>query len=104
MKQILAGPISEFPSGSMSKVEAEGLDVLLVNLDGTYYAVDDTCTHAGASLSEGTMDGCSLVCGWHGAQFDCTTGKLTKFPAKIRDLGSYKVVTQDDSVYIQVPS
>ena len=59
---------------------------VVANIDGEYCATDDTCTHSGSSLSEGKLDGCTITCGWHGAQFDCKTGKLVKFPAKIRDL------------------
>ncbi len=101
MTIVAAGPKDKFPPGSMTKVDVDGLDVLLVNKDGEYYAVDDTCTHAGASLAEGRLDGCNLVCGWHGAEFDCTSGKLVKFPAKIRDLGTYTVSTDDDIIYIE---
>ncbi len=67
---------------------------LLQILTELYYAVNDTCTHAGASLSEGSLDGTIITCGWHGAKFDCKTGKLSSFPAKIKDLNSYKVVSR----------
>ena len=46
------------------------------------YATDDSCTHSGASLSEGKLDGCVVTCGWHAAQFDCEKGKLSKISSK----------------------
>ena len=43
-----------------------------------------------------------VTCGWHGAQFDCKSGKLAKFPAKINDLKSYNVVLESDEVFVEV--
>ncbi len=103
MGRFLICKEAELQPGSMKKVTINGQDVLVTNIDGKYYATDDTCTHAGASLSEGVFrDGCTVVCGWHGAQFDCTSGKLTKFPVTIRDLGSYKTVTESGDVFVEI--
>ena len=96
---------SDVAPGGMKKFTVGGIDILVVNAGGTYYAVDDTCTHAGASLAEGTLDGdtgCTIVCGWHKAEFDCTTGKLSKFPAPVRDLGSYKVTSESGSLFVEL--
>ena len=101
MEKVKVGNTSQIPPGSMVKTSVNGLDIMVVNIDGQYYATDDTCTHAGASLSEGTLDGCNITCGWHGAQFDCKTGNLSKFPAKIRDLTSYTVKIESDDVFVE---
>jgi len=100
--KIIAGKISDIPPGKMIKVSIDGRDILVANIDGKYCATDDTCTHSGSSLSEGKLDGCTITCGWHGAQFDCKTGKLSKFPAKIRDLTSYSVVVESDNVFVEM--
>ena len=102
MGKIIAGKISDIPPGKMIKVSIDGKDVLIANIDGKYCATDDTCTHSGSSLSEGKLDGCIITCGWHGAQFNCKTGKLDKFPAKIRDLTSYNVVVESDNVFVEM--
>ena len=101
MGRVLVGKTSDIPPGKMVKVSADGKEVLVVNLDGNYYAIDDTCTHSGASLSEGELQGSTIICGWHGAQFDCKSGKLSKFPAKINDLTSYKIVLESDQVFVE---
>ena len=54
MGKILVGKTSDIPSGKMVMVSADGRDILVPNVDGNYYAMDDTCTHAGASLLEGS--------------------------------------------------
>lgn len=102
MTRIIVGKESEIQPGTSQKVVVNGADVLVVNIDGRFYAVGDTCTHQGASLSEGSLDGSTITCGWHGAQFDCKTGRLTKFPAQIKDLGSYRITTESGNVFIEV--
>jgi len=75
---------------------------MVSNVGGDFCAIDDTCTHSGSSLSEGILEGCTITCGWHKAEFDCKTGKLVKFPAKINDLASYKVTVESDNVFVEM--
>ena len=102
MGKIIVGKTSDISPGKMIKVSIDGRDILVANIDGEYCATDDSCTHSGSSLSEGKLEGDVITCGWHGAQFDCKTGKLVKFPAKIRDLTSYNVVVESDSVFVEM--
>jgi len=98
----LAGKSSDIPSGKMIMVSADGKDILIINVDGNYYAMDDTCTHAGASLSEGSLDGSTVTCPWHGSTWDCKTGKLVAFGAQLKDLSSYKVTVESDEIFVEV--
>ena len=102
MGKIIAGKTSDIPPGKMIKVSIDGRDILVANIDGEYCAKDDSCTHSGASLSEGKLDGGVVTCGWHAAEFDCKTGKLVKFPVKIRDLTSHNVTVESDSVFVEM--
>ena len=102
MGKIIVGNKSDFSLGKIKKITIDGKDVLVANIDGNYYAINDTCTHAGASLSEGSLDGAVIICGWHGAKFDCKTGKLSDFPVKIKDLNSYKVVVESENIFLEV--
>ena len=102
MGKIIVGKASDFTLGKIQKVTIDGKDVLVANIDGNYYAVNDTCTHAGASLSEGSLDGHIITCGWHGAKFDCKTGKLSEFPVKIKDLNSYKVIVESENIFVEI--
>jgi nitrite reductase/ring-hydroxylating ferredoxin subunit len=102
MSKIIVCKANELEPGSMKKVPIDGKEIVVANVNGKYFACDDTCTHAGASLSEGTIDGTTMTCGWHGAQFDCTTGNLAKFPAKINGLKSYDVSIESEDVFIEI--
>lgn len=102
MGKIIAGKTSDIPLGKMIKASIDGREILIANIDGKYYATDDSCTHSGASLAEGKLEGCTVTCGWHGAEFDCKTGKLVKFPAKIRDLTSYNITVESDNVFVEM--
>ena len=102
MARIMVGKVSEIGEGKMTHVTAAGKEILVANVGGTYYATGNTCTHAGAELHEGTLDGKQLTCPWHGSKWDITTGTMTWFPQKLRDLGSYKVAVENDTVYVEV--
>ena len=101
MGKILAGKTSDIPSGKMVMVSTDGKDILVTNVDGNYYAMDDTCTHAGASLSEGSLDGSILTCPWHGSTWDCKTGTLIAFGTQLKDLSLYKVTVESDNVFVE---
>jgi len=100
--KIIVCKTTDVQPGEMIKKTFDGLDILIANIDGKYYATDDSCTHSGSSLSEGELNGCTITCGWHKAEFDCTTGKLSKFPVKIRDLTSFDVSIESENVCIEM--
>jgi nitrite reductase/ring-hydroxylating ferredoxin subunit len=101
MGRILVGKTSDIPSGKMIMVSTDGKDILVTNVDGNYYAMDDTCTHTGASLSEGSLDGSTVTCPWHGSTWDCKTGKMIAFGVQLKDLSSYKVMVESDNVFVE---
>ena len=101
MGKILAGKTSDIPPGKMLKVSANGKDILVANMDGNYFAMDDTCAHQGASLSEGTLEGSTITCPWHGSTWDCKTGKLIAFASQLKDSASYKIIVESDNVFVE---
>jgi nitrite reductase/ring-hydroxylating ferredoxin subunit len=72
--------ISEISQGKMKSVEVKGVDILIANVDGKFYAMDDRCGHMNALLSMGTLKGSIVVCPFHFAEFDVTTGQKIKDP------------------------
>lgn len=71
----------ELSDGTSTAVQAEGRTVMLHRHDGVLYALDDTCSHAGGSLSRGETDGCVVTCPLHGARFDLRDGQVVRGPA-----------------------
>ncbi|HXX48001.1 MAG TPA: non-heme iron oxygenase ferredoxin subunit [Myxococcota bacterium] len=66
--------LADLPPGAVRRVVVEGIEIALCNVGGELYAVDDVCTHACASLSEGALVGSELECPLHGGCFDVRTG------------------------------
>lgn len=76
--------VDDLPEGTLLGVKrSDGAEICLFNYRGTIGAVGNECTHAEFLLSDGTLraDG-SLECAWHGARFDCQTGKVCRGPAE----------------------
>ncbi|TME49190.1 MAG: bifunctional 3-phenylpropionate/cinnamic acid dioxygenase ferredoxin subunit [Chloroflexi bacterium] len=74
---------SDIPPGHAARVEIDEVPVAIFNVDGAFYALDDTCSHAEASLSEGDLDvdRCAIECPLHGSTFDLRTGEPLTLPA-----------------------
>lgn len=76
---------SELGANTPTKVEAEGRAVMLVKQGGQVFALDDTCVHAGCSLSGGKVEGRSIVCPCHGSQYELDSGAVINGPATRRE-------------------
>ncbi len=84
----------------MRRVDVDGCGVLVCNVDGSFYAVEDICTHDGGALDGGELDGNRVMCPRHGAFFDVTTGKALTLPA-ISPLPTFAVRVEGDDVYVE---
>ena len=91
--------LSAIPSGATHRVALGGHDILLCNVDGTLYAVEDVCTHDGGALDAGELEGCRIMCPRHGAYFDVRTGAALTLPA-ILPLPTYSVRVSGDDVFV----
>ena len=74
---------SEIPNGSMKQVSVGAIDVMLANVNGTFYALSNKCTHAGGPLAKGKLEGFVVQCPLHGSKFDVRTGAVVGPPAQI---------------------
>ena len=92
---------SDLAAGLGAVVELQGKKIAIFNVDGAFYAMDDTCTHAGGPLSEGELDGPVVTCPWHGATFDIKTGGVLGPPAP-DGVRSYEVKTEGEDVLVKV--
>jgi nitrite reductase/ring-hydroxylating ferredoxin subunit len=71
---VEAAPLDQIAPGGSLVVQVAGASVALFNVDGTIYALDDSCAHAGASLGAGKIEGKFVTCRAHGLKYDITTG------------------------------
>jgi glycine betaine catabolism B len=90
----------EVPPGVTRKVTFDGKDVLLANVDGSYYAIGNVCTHQEGPLDEGIMQGFEVECPWHGSHFDVRTGQATLGPADAPE-PSYEVTVQGNDILLK---
>ncbi|ASO18913.1 3-phenylpropionate/trans-cinnamate dioxygenase ferredoxin subunit [Actinoalloteichus hoggarensis] len=90
--------LAELPPGESVRILAPR-PVAVFNADGELYAIDDTCSHQDASLSEGWLEGCLVECPLHAAMFDLRTGMPTGPPAR-RPVRTYPVVLVDDVIHV----
>lgn len=89
---------SDLPAGECKVVQAGGREICLANVDGKFYAIDNTCLHRGGPLGEGMLEGNVVTCPWHGWQFDVTTGKCLLAP---QQLAAYEVKVEGDNVMVK---
>ena len=102
-KLVKVADTTNLPPGKATAVEIDGNRIAVFNVAGTFYAIDDTCPHAGGPLSEGKVDGGKVVCPWHDAEFDLNTGDVLAPPA-FEGVKSYKVVVEGNDVKVELKS
>ncbi len=98
---VIVAKKSDLPPGKAIAVDTEGKKIALFNIDGKYFAIDDMCTHAGGSLSEGEVSGTIVTCPWHGATFDVTNGAALSAPA-FDKVNSYKVLLAGENIQLEI--
>ena len=80
---VCVGRVGDLAPGEMKAVKAGRRIVGIANVDGEWFAFDDTCTHEEASLTEGELYDYTVECPLHGAMFDIRTGAVESFPATV---------------------
>lgn len=109
MEYVKVSNTAELPINKMITVVVGGKEVLLANVDGSYYAIANQCTHAGGSLVNGVLAGSVVKCPKHGAQFDVKTGqavgeaKIAFMKMKVKDEESYSVKIEGTDILIGIP-
>lgn len=101
---VEAAALEEVRDGSMCvtlEIDGSLRRIALFGDDGDVHAVDDTCTHAGASLSEGGVRDGTVRCPRHGAPFDLRTGEALGYPAS-EGVRTYETKFEDGVVYVRV--
>ena len=101
MSFVKACALSELEEDTPKRVELDGTPVSLVRTEGEVFAINDICSHANVSLSEGEVEDCQIECWLHGSSFDLRTGKPSGLPAT-RPVPVYPVKIEGDDVLVSV--
>ena len=92
--------ISDIPNGTTVSCIINGGKIAICNVDGEFFAIEDVCTHDGAPLDQGTLQGNIITCPRHGATFDVTTGAALSMPAVV-PVKTIPLEIESDVIYIQ---
>src|SRR5688500_18027451 len=98
-RYVTVAKTDELQPGEMMYVEVGETPVCLINLDGEFYAINDTCTHQAASLSDGEICGDEIECPLHGGAFNIRTGEPAAFPVVV-PIETYGVRIVGDEVQV----
>lgn len=93
-------PVGELPPGQIRRLDVpDSAPIAVYNVEGTFYATADTCTHAQASLADGDLEDDEVTCPVHWARFDVRTGQALCFPAE-KPLATYRVEVTDAIIVV----
>ena len=101
MEKIKTIKSVDIAENSAALFETNDQQIALFNCEGQIYAIDDMCSHAEASLSEGEVYDCRVECPLHGAEFDLKTGEAVTFPAT-KSVNTYKTEIIDGYIYVEM--
>jgi 3-phenylpropionate/trans-cinnamate dioxygenase ferredoxin subunit len=96
---ITVAKTADIPPGARDVFDVEGSYIAVFNVGGTYYAVEDVCTHDDGPLAEGDLHGYEIECPRHGARFDIRTGEALSMPAVV-DVSWFPVRVEGDDIQI----
>ncbi len=97
----VVAPLASLPPGTGKAFTVGAKRLAFFNVDGRVFAIDDTCPHDKASLAEGELDGTTVICPWHAAEFDVTCGKVLCPPA-VENVQSYPVFVNGDAIEVEL--
>jgi 3-phenylpropionate/trans-cinnamate dioxygenase ferredoxin subunit len=93
-------PEAALAEGEHVVVGVDGMEVAVFRLDGGFYAIEDACTHDGAEIASGRLEGSEIICPRHGARFCIKTGKVLKAPA-YEDLACFPVRVENGVIQVR---
>jgi len=96
---IAVAKATDIAPGTFRKVVVEGKAYILANLDGTFHALEDLCSHEDYPLSYGCLDGNHIRCSLHGSRFSLITGEPVEEPAE-DPVATFRVAVQGDEVWL----
>ena len=108
MSFVKIGESTEVPIGKMKMFKVGDKEYLVANVNGSYYAIGNRCTHKNADLSQGSLESNVVTCPKHKSKFDVTTGKVISGPKmplihpKISDAPSYQIKVEGNALLLKI--
>ena len=93
--------LDEIPEEGAIRVVLDGIPICVARSEGEVFAINDVCSHADVSLSEGDVEDGTVECWLHGSTFDLRTGKPTCLPA-VKPVATYPVTVEGDDVFVKL--
>ena len=100
MNFIKVANTNDLRPGEGKIVEVDGNEVALFNVNGEFFAINNTCPHRGGPLGEGMLEGNVVTCPHHGWQFDVKSGQNANMPGP--NVSCYKVKVEGNDVFVSV--
>lgn len=97
---VQVADLADIPPGTAKVVAVQNIEVALFNLEGTIYAIDNMCQHAGGPLGEGKIVGDNVICPWHGYRYHIKTGRYIKNPDM--SVACYPVKVENGAISVSV--
>ncbi|SUZ60556.1 uncharacterized protein METZ01_LOCUS13410 [marine metagenome] len=95
-----AAKANDIPSGEGRACEVNGVAIALFNVDGTFYALDNTCIHRGGPLGDGFCTDGTVTCPWHGWEYSMATGECKNVPGQSVD--TYEVRVDGEDIHVKL--
>ena len=93
--------LNEIPEEGTHRVVLDGIPICVARSEGEVFAINDVCSHADVSLSEGDVEDGTVECWLHGSRFDLRTGAPTGLPAT-KPVATYAVTVEGDDVHVKL--
>jgi 3-phenylpropionate/trans-cinnamate dioxygenase ferredoxin component len=97
---VKVASLNELENGAAKAVEVGGKTIAIFNVNGTVYALDNTCLHRGGPLGEGILEGDVVTCPWHMWQYNVRTGEKLEYPSL--KVATYPVQVEGNDIKVAV--
>jgi len=101
-QRVRVASVTDVPAGSGLEVTVAGRVIAVFQIDGSFFAIDGICAHAGGPVGEGELNGCVVTCPWHGWQYDVSTGRHCLTDSISQQ--SFPTSVDGDDIYVEFPS
>lgn len=100
-KYVAAATKGDVAPGEVFVADVDGEQIAICNVDGSFYAIEDVCTHDGSSFDMAFIEGQQITCPRHGAVFDVTTGDVLEAPA-FAPVQTFPVRVNGDTIEVEI--